>query len=264
MTKSRLASFLDSCLITCCVVFITLLTLNKLKVPLILKLLICAVLGSITFILYSKREKKRYKNQQLKLRDKAQFNLTILKIELMSTSEKKEYFKELFKRLKSTLTENNSNISYNIYSLTNNSKPIDTSLSQNIIDSTKNTAFDNYYVIILESDIKTQLIEKYAEIEQKNITFLYPEDLYAMIKKLNYLPDISGLEKTKTPFKENFKIMLSNLMYKRNSKSFFISALLLIFSSLFVPFKAYYHTIAIILLTLCITCLIFGKKTANI
>jgi len=264
MTKSRLASFLDSCLISSSVVFIMLILLSKLKLGLIIKLLISAILGGIVFILYSKREKKRYKNQQLKYKDQYKFNLTMLKLQLMTTREKQSYFNELFKKLASHEPQNNQNITYTLCFGEVNQKSADNNLLQKVIDQTKNKKELNHFVILLTNDINTSILEKYKEIEKKNITLLFPEDLYSLIKKHDYFPDISTLEKTSKPIKENIKTIFSNLLQKKNAKSFFFSALLILFSSLFVPYKTYYKTISLILLLISTTCLIFGKNATKV
>lgn len=260
MTKSRLASFLDACLISGSALIILIITFTKLKLPLLLKLIISTILASVIFILYIKREKKRYKNQQLKLKDKNTFSLIMLKLELMTTKEKQTYFSTLFKKLKSTLTDSNQNISYNKQSFLMTSRENNSKLTQSIIDDTKDKDFDNYYVFCIKQDINLETVQKYKQIEKKNISLIFPEDLYSLIKKVNYSPDISTLEKKKTTIKENLKTILSNLMYKKNAKSFFISGLLIIFSSLFTPFKTYYYTISLILFSVAITCILWGKQ----
>ena len=256
MTKSRLASFLDACLISISVLIISLILASNFKLNIIVKLIISSIIASVCFMFYIKREKKRYKNQQIKAKDKTIYNQTIHTIKLMPSKEKQTYFNALFEKLKKQ--KELSNVGYTIIPNSVINSP-QTAL-QTIIDETTENSYDSYYVILLENTLEHDLLNDYKISSKKNIILLETQDLYNLIKQQDSLPDLSRFEINKTSLKEKLKLILSNLFYKSNAKGFFISGLLLFISSLFVPFKKYYYTLTIIMLTVSLLCLIFGKR----
>ena len=100
-----------------------------------------------------------------------------------------------------------------------------------------------------------------AKSLNNKITFLPPALTYSVLKKYNALPTLpEQAKKVKlTPI-----ILIKSSFVRKQSKNFIISGLLLYFTSLFVPYTAYYLTTASILLIFGLTCLIFGKKDNTI
>ena len=164
--KSRLASFLDACLVSSGIVLITLILLSRIKMNLLPKLLLSAVIASIAFMLYIKREKKRYINQQINLKDKVIFTKTIETIYYMTTQEKNTYFSSLFNKLETSEDYKNIKICYYLLSLSNKEKE---QVFQEIIDKSSNTKYDKFFLITLDENDLQNKIEKYKTYTNKNL-----------------------------------------------------------------------------------------------
>lgn len=262
MNKSRLASFLDSCLASSSSMFILIIIFSKLGFGLILRLILSAFISAIIFVVFYSREKRRYANQKLKIKEQKHFELVFLALDLMTTHEKKEFFKTLFNKLKQSITlEDNkpSKIMYNadnyFYGFQNDD------YIQKTIDETKANEFYAYYVLLKDNKMKSSVIEKYKALTQKNIIELSREELYSLMKKQDYFPDTTALLPVSLSFRTKSKLFFENLLYKRNYKGFFFSGLLIFVTSLYLPYyKNYYTTIAFVLFSVSAICLIFGKK----
>jgi len=262
MNKSRLASFLDTCLVSFSCMFILIIIFSKLGFGLILRLILSAFLSAIIFVVFYAREKRRYVNQKLKIKEQKHFNLTFLAIDLMTTQEKKEFFKTLFNKIENTIIledKQSSKIMYNANSYFSNS--INDNYIQKTIDETKTNEFDTYYVLINDSKNKSSILEKHKEIIKKNIIELSREDLFTLMKKYDYFPNTTHIMPASLSIKAKSKLFFENLLYKRNYKGFFFSGLLIFITSLYLPYyKNYYTTISLILFSVSAICLIFGKK----
>ena len=101
-------------------------------------------------------------------------------------------------------------------------------------------------LIICTNNIENEVI-KLANKLCLEIFVLDGKDTYfELLKKYNYYPpELKFIEN-----KNKFKDLLSYALNKKRTKGYFISSILLLFSSFLVPYKLYYVIISTILLTL--------------
>ena len=237
--------------------------MQKIRIAHIIKLIISLTLSTTFFILYLKREKKRYENNKIKLKDKQKYELTILALSIMTTKERSVFLQNLF--TKTQTSNQNSQIKTKFgFQYCEQSKDSIQSSIQKIIDRTQRYNYEKFYAIIPNNDDSINILKKYSIIKSKNINILSMEDLYNMMKISNFFPETKHLEKEKLKLKEKTKIFFQNLLYKRNAKAFFFAGAMIFVTSLYLPFyKTYYLTMSFILLSIASICLIFGKKTTD-
>ena len=118
-------------------------------------------------------------------------------------------------------------------------------------------------VIRVETDKKKTLLcsslspEAETLLSRFGVTVKQADEVYRTAKDADALPDSYPFEKEKKkPFKKKTEIWFS----KRNAKPFLTGGCLLLFSSLFVPFPAYYLSLGFLLLSAAVFCRIFGKR----
>ena len=256
MRKSKFASIIDSFMLAFSIFFLAQIAMQKLSANHSIKLTLSAILGAIFFMLFLRREKKRYENNKIKLKDKETYQKVKTMLTIMTKTERDDYLKKLLEKLNAPSDESNKQTIGFSFANTNTE-----SFIQDIINTTQRKHYDKYYSIVNEKDSFTKTLEDYAKIRKQNIEIITHEDLFELMKKTNYLPNLSALEKVKISFKEKTKIFFQNLLYRRNSKGFFISGMMVFLTSLYMPFyKIYYQTVAFLLLSISSICLIFGKK----
>lgn len=100
-------------------------------------------------------------------------------------------------------------------------------------------------------------LEKFVNSLNVEVIILDKEQTYySLLKKYDIYPKITKIENSqKITFKQFVRLALN----KKRAKAYFISALFLLFSSFFVPYKIYYLIFSTILLILCFLCLFSYK-----
>ena len=106
-----------------------------------------------------------------------------------------------------------------------------------------NSYDSNVLKFSLSLGIETLLLDK----QQTYISLLEKYDIYPKITKINNSNKIT------------FKQILLSALDKKRAKAYFVSALFLLFSSLFVYYKIYYLIFSTLLLIMCLLCLFSFK-----
>ena len=98
-----------------------------------------------------------------------------------------------------------------------------------------------------ESNLNTKILKNLS------IEFVAKKELYEnYFLSQNLFPNCSNLNTENE--RRNFKIIIKNFINPKKSKSYFLCGLVLIFSSLILPFKTYYLVFGSTLLILSIVC----------
>lgn len=130
-----------------------------------------------------------------------------------------------------------------------------------VINKTKNTEADK--LVLCVSSVAKDAI-KISGMMQKKILILEKEDVYIkLLKQYQYFPNEKDLFVLRETQKSKIKQLLKYSINKKRSKGYFISSLILMLSSLIVPYNIYYLTFSTLLLLLSLISLLsplFAKK----
>ena len=270
MIKSRLASFLDCTILTLSFSCIMLIILNGFHLTLITRLIISSILSSIIFVLVFSHEKKKYNSRRIELKNQKDYDLTMLALKFMTSEEKENLFMSLISKIKETdtncssstqLPQQSENILYNADTYTIGLSQTQTLLT--LINNTKNVTFDTFYFFI-EDETQDSILLSFIKSTNKDIRIIHSPELYKLIQTHNISISTKDYEKAKKTRKERLKEAVHNLLYRKNTKSFFLVGVLLLVYSYFIPlisYKKYYLTISLILFSISIICMLFGKPT---
>lgn len=103
-------------------------------------------------------------------------------------------------------------------------------------------------IIILCTHVSPKTTSIAMGLKTEVLVLDYAQTYQNFLEKYEFYPEI--ISKTKTNKKQTFQQILNISINKKRTKGYFLSALFLIFSSFFVPYKAYYLLFASILLIL--------------
>ena len=115
-------------------------------------------------------------------------------------------------------------------------------------------------IIVLAKNININAIN-YANKSKNNILILGKEQVYSyLLEKYNYYPEIPTEKEIK---KTSFKQIINFSINKKRTKGYFLSSVILVFSSFFVPYKLYYIIMASLLLALSFVCFYSNNIISN-
>lgn len=238
MTKFRIVNFIDKLFILFSTFLIIYAWLNFYIRNLISSLILSICFSfAITFIIFYFAEKHQVK-QKLVRQNQAEINKNFLAFKLLQDKQKLNLIRDClkiddYKIANNRLIFSNNNQTYTIIVFTEKNILTQDDLI-NIISSHKITT--EFLIIICEqysSDINCKII-KTLDIKLVNKEGLYLD----YFKPNNIFPDCSILNDE--IIKPNYKMLVKNLFQSKKSKQYFWLGLVLIFSSLILPFKIYY------------------------
>jgi len=255
MIKSRLASFIDSCIIAIISLVFELIIIGYFIDNLLIKIIIASTISSCFFILYLKHEKKKYSNQKLKISEKNLAKEYNLHIKFMDTRSKIAFFTNLF--TKYTKKKNILNFGFNIDNIQGVNKPL---ILQNIIDKFSKKKYDIFFVIVNEPISVFDEIKTFANAHNFNIQIITNECLYIIMKEINCFPKQNNTKEIlKISKDEKIKTFFHNLFKRKNSKSFLVAGLSLVILSHFIPFSNHYKYFGYTFLILSLISLFAGN-----
>ncbi len=256
MQKSRLASLIDTLIVSASCTFLTLIISQKLSNNLMTRLLLSSLTGVLVFCAFFKREKNKYKNQQLKLKEEKHMKNCILAFLSMENNAQIAFLNTILEKSKHAKNSKN----FCIFSDLCAPQTTLQSLS-NFLQNKKQSHLDLCFVITnsMTNDAK-DLMNFASEFLQTKFELISPTSLYLLMKNQNTFPqkmpepeNTSSLKKIKTLFSDTFT--------RKRAKHYFLLSVALTISSLLLPFHKYYFVFACIALSLTIVTLIFGKPT---
>ena len=219
----------------------------------IVSILVSVFLTLLIIFISNKVNTKRNVKTKLSLAEKQKIlNITNTFI-YMSKEEILDFFYKLAstkhnaKKLDNFILINNQNKNIALYPLFKNK-----SLSQDdLIEIYNNCKIVNIKKILILTNKIDSNCNDIIENLSCEVVVLDNEQTYTLLlKEYEFYPEIKI--KPKPTAKKTFKQVLHYALNKKRTKSYIISALFLLFSSLFVRFKLYYLLFASILLTLAI------------
>ena len=130
-----------------------------------------------------------------------------------------------------------------------------------VMNTIKNTEVDK--IVLCVSSASKEAV-KFASLMQKKILILEKQDVYVkLLKQYQVFPQEKDLFVLKETQKNKIKEVLKMSLSKKRSKGYFVSSLILMLSSLIVPYNIYYLTFSTLLLLLALISFIsplFAKK----
>ncbi len=127
-----------------------------------------------------------------------------------------------------------------------------------VIDCYNQTKHEKIKRLVICTNKYANDIQKFIETLNIEVLILDKQQTYLLLlKKYEIYPKITKIcDKQKMTFRQFLNIALD----KKRAKSYFLSAIFLLFASMFVFYKIYYLIFATILLVMCFLCL-FRKRT---
>ncbi len=253
MSKFKLVNILDT-IFVCLAVFLIVFAwvqffVKQFALSLFISLLLA---GCIIFIIHLLKSKKRIK-YQLKQKQNEDFIKFKLAIQTLPNPRLISYIKKLIpesynpKTIKGDLVfvQNNTEHLFTFYyaSQLTESKLLD-------LIKTKKT----HNLTIFCSSCDKSIVPIAYAFKTIKIGIIDLEQLYEIFANNNILLDTSHIDLTKT--KLSFKDILKNSLSRSHAKGYFISGIILLFTSLIIPFKLYYILFSSTLFILTILCLI--------
>lgn len=248
--------------------FCALFLLRYWKISLPFSILISAIFGGVGAYLLSLRLRKRQKIFALKKSEELEKNDFMFYLCLIPIEEQIEFLKSRLPFLLRLLKDENSE----------NSEQENPNIVQDAVQTTGIIRLDEYAFLPLfrfrpltEDDIarafsklKTETspvllcnklsAESKLLLEKLSIQVLLGEEIYRAFKDNYALPEEFPV-KTATPIKQKRR---SVFFAKSNSRRFFTCGIMLLLSSVFIPYPIYYLSIGVLLLAIALLVRIFG------
>ena len=111
-------------------------------------------------------------------------------------------------------------------------------------------------IVICTNKVSHDLQKLVSKLNIEVVILDKQQTYFSLLKKFNFYPKITKIENSQ---KITFHQFLISALDKKRAKTYFISALFLLFSSFFVAYKIYYLIFSTILLILCFLCLLSHK-----
>jgi len=227
---------------------------------LLLSLLLSCVLSLcfLTFVRWLSNKKYAYKQSII---DKASnFNRFKLAITTMTNARFLSIIKQLIPEKYPIKTNKNSLTFTKNDSTTLVMFHFKTELNQlTLLDIIKSNRYNNIIVFCYSFDQESKSISQ--SFKHKNITLINIEQLFDLVNDNNIEINTSNINiaNRKSSVKQIFKTLIS----KNKAKSYFISGLIILFTSIIIPFKIYYVVLSSILFVLSLACKIKPTDKIN-
>lgn len=103
-------------------------------------------------------------------------------------------------------------------------------------------------LVVLCSSSKTNITSITKNFRFEVLVLNKEQTYYSLLQKYEFYPEVP--KKSKSNPSQTFSILINTAINKKRTKSYFLSALFIIFSSFFVPYKLYYLIVASLLIFL--------------
>lgn len=263
MTRFWLVNLIDKIFVTVAVFLIIFawinFYINNLWTTFLLSLIFSfAIVFLLYYFLGKKQEKVNFSKQEID-----EMNKCFLAFRLMNRADQQNLIKKLLieeKRCNETdILIKNKKLFYkdelgnHLIIIATNTPKIDDNEFINLINEYYENKFDCYEIICNECYVLNKNI-----LKDKKITFITQKDLYKRLKASNLCPNTEFLNLSSTKFK--FKDIAKSMFLPSKAKSYFLCGLILIFSSIILPFNFYYIIIGSMLMLFAIICKILPKS----
>ncbi len=251
MSRFKFVNIVDSLFISVVIFFIIFAWIQFFVKNILLSLFLSAIFSSLAILFIRWLKAKKYTSTQNKLTQSSK--LASFKIAIQSMPHQKliTLIKKLIpaeynpKTIKGDISfvKNNSSTIFTFYYL----GELNDIMLLNII---KNKTADKFVIFCSNFNQEADIIAR--SLKNKNIDIINLEQLYEIFNKNNISVDTGHIDLNK--HKITLKGILKNSISRNKSKSYFVSGLVLLLTSLIVPFKLYYVIISSILFVLSLLC----------
>lgn len=251
MSKFKFINLVDTLFLSISTFFITFAWVQFFAKNLIISLIFSAFLTcAILFVLLYLKSKKISASHQLTEQNK---NLTLFKLAIQTMPNIK-----LTSNIKKLLpaTYQPKCKTGDIYFIKNGITHIitfcfDENLTQTrLLEIVKTKQVDYISIIYLNLNSDVEHISK--AFKDKKIELISLDSLFKIFNQKNIIIDTSNIDLSK--HKITLKELLKNILARNKSKGYFISGLILLFTSIIIPYKIYYVVFSSILFVLSILC----------
>lgn len=252
MSKFKIINLIDKLFITICVFLLCFAWINfyikNITLTFIVSLITCF---SICFLLFYFSNKKQTKIKEAKATQE-EIEKTFLSFKLLPNAKKEAIISTIYQT--NTKTENGFlKKDDNLYYIENSIDLLDENKFFNIIAEARNFEFNNIYIICKESTKQLNL----NILKNKKIYIISKTELFNLLKGNNIKLDIDNINLT--PNKISLKELCLNLFAENKAKSYFICGLVLLFSSVILPYNFYYIIFGSMLMLFAIICKLLAK-----
>lgn len=263
MSKFKLINIIDSIFLIITIFFIVFAWVQFFVRQLFLSCFITLILVCALIFFMRWLKTKQRLAYQLKQTENAEFIKFKLTIQTMPNSQLIRYIKKLIPSAYSPKSLNGDiyftkNSYTHIFTFCYN-QLLDESTILNLIKTKKTTNLTIFCSSFNNS--ATQIASAFKNIKIGIITI---EQLYQIFKQNNIKIDLSNIDLSKA--KVSLKGIVKNSLSRSHAKGYFISGLILLLTSLIVPFKIYYVVFSSALFVLSILCKIkpIGKTNPSL
>lgn len=262
MSKFKFINIIDKLFVSICIFLIIYAWINfyirELWPTFILSLIFSsAIIYVVYFLIEKKQSKKLIKQQKVEEIDK-----TLLNFQLLATSEQLSLLKTIFSQDYKTEVIGNY-LRYekdgklhlvapapNFYQLTEQDLI-------NILKDAKNIEFDEILILCT----KIENVIKIRKYNKKPIKIYEKIDIFCnLFEKYKIFPEITDIDIIREKLK--FKDILLAFFIPQKAKGYFFCGLILIFSSIILPYYIYYTVMGSLLLLFSIICKLLPKITS--
>lgn len=257
MSKFKFINILDFIFIFVAIFLIFFAWINFFIRNIFLSIFLAVFLSST--IIFCFRYFKLRKKQKYQLSEKSQIELTKFKFAIQTYSSGKliSVLKKLVPNNCEVKTKNGT-----LYFLHNNQSWAFIPFLQNLDDIKllnliKNVSAENITIFCTSYDKQAEYVG--SVFKNRVIKLVDIEKLFSLLQDKNIEINTDNIDLAKP--KISIKEILKNSLQPKNAKGYFISGLVLLFTSLIIPYKIYYVVFSSVLLILSILCK-FRKRKA--
>ena len=260
MSKFKFVNIVDLVFITICTFILMFAWVQFFVKSLFLSLFVSVLLTFTLMIVVRVFKSRKYDAQQLILSNNTNLIKFKLAIQTMPTLSLARIIKQLIP------TEYNPKISKNTITFVKNGSTYTFVLyysnelnENNILEILKTTNCNN--IVVFCSSYGKQVKEISTSFNNISVELISLEQLYEIFNKnnINISTDNIVLNQPKSTLKQILKRCIS----REKSKGYFISGLILLISSILVPYKIYYLVFSSILIILSLACRIKPNQKIN-
>ncbi len=250
MSKFKIVNIVDIIFISIAVLLIIFAWVQFFIKNLILSLIISAILATCTILLMRWLKSRKYNTIQSKIIKNDNFNKFRLSILTIPISKISTMVKTLIpKEYNPHITKGDINFVKN--DMSNTFTFCFSNLSEDkLLELIKTKSTTNLTIFCNTFDEKFTYITK--AFKNRTINIITLEQLFDIFNDNNIEIDTSNINLTNT--KTTFKQMLKKSISRNKSKGYFISGLVLLFTSIIIPFRLYYVIFSSILFALSLIC----------
>jgi len=260
MSKFKFINIVDVIFLSILTFFIIFAWVQFFLKNFLLSLFVSAILACSVMLIVKHIKSRKYSSKQQSLANTSNLTRFKLAIQTMQTSKLVSIIKKLIPSKYLPKTTNND-----IYFKKNESEHIFTFYysaplnDSKVLDIIKNKKADNIIIFCSTFDKDAKLVS--SAFKNKKIELINLEQLYQLFNSKNIEIDTKNIDLNKS--KISFKEIIKNSLSRKKSKGYFISGLILLFTSIIIPYRLYYVLFSSALFLLSLLCRVQPAEQIN-